>query len=71
MDKSGGLGCGSVTVWMLDKFKEEEQTFLSTSPESSDFEELPPDVSHLVESLPPSLQEEQLLLAACRAYCPR
>ena len=48
---------------MLDKFKEEEQTFLSTSPESSDFEELPPDVPHLVESLPPSLQEEQLLLA--------
>ena len=45
MDKSGGLGCGSVTVWMLDKFKEEEQTFLSTSPDSSDFEELPPDVT--------------------------
>ena len=53
----------STTVGMLDKFKEEEQTFLSTSPESSDFEELPPDVPHLVESLPPSLQEEQLLLA--------
>ena len=48
---------------MLDKFKEEEQTFLSTSPDSPDFEELPPDVPHLVESLPPSLQEEQLLLA--------
>ena len=63
MDKSGGLGCGSVTVWMLDKFKEEEQTFLSTSPESSDFEELPPDVPHLVEFLPPSPQEEQLLIA--------
>ena len=63
MDKSGGLGCGSVTVWMLDKFKEEEQTFLSTSPDSSDFEELPPDVPHLVEFLPPSPQEEQLLIA--------
>ena len=63
LDKSGGLGCGSVTVWMLDKFKEEEQTFLSTSPDSSDFEELPPDVPHLVEFLPPSPQEEQLLIA--------
>ena len=48
---------------MLDKFKEEEQTFLSTSPDSSDFEELPPDVPHLVEFLPPSPQEEQLLIA--------
>ena len=47
----------------LDKFKEEEQTFLSTSPDSSDFEELPPDVPHLVEFLPPSPQEEQLLIA--------
>ena len=53
----------STTVGMLDKFKEEEQTFLSTSPESSDFEGLPPDVRYLVESLPPSLQEEQQLLA--------
>ena len=44
---------------MLDKFKEEEQTFLSTSPDSSDFEELPPDVPHLVEFLPPSPQEVQ------------
>ena len=58
-----GLGCGSATVDIQGKFKEEEQTFLSASPESPDFEELPLDVSHLVEALPPSLQEEQLLLA--------
>ena len=58
-----GLGCGSDTVDIQGKFEEEEQSFLSTSPESFDFKELPPDVSHLVEPLPPSLQEEQLLLA--------
>ena len=56
-----GLGCGSDTVDMLDKFKEETQSFLVTLPEPSDFEE-PPDVQHLVGSLPPSLQEERPLL---------
>ena len=83
----GGPGCGSITVGMLGKFKEETQffpftstepsdieeepsdvphlaeSFLVTLPESSDFQELPPDVLHLVEFLPPSPQEEQLLIA--------
>ena len=64
----GGPGCGSITVGMLDKFKEETQFFPFTSTEPSDIEEEPSDVPHLAESflvtLPePLLQEEQLLLA--------
>ena len=47
---------------MLGKFTEETQFFPFALPEPSDFEE-PPDVQHLVGSLPPSLQEEQQLLA--------
>ena len=58
-----GLGRGSDTVDIQGKFKEEEQSFLSTSTESFDFEELPPSLQEeqllLADSIPPASQEEQ------------
>ena len=58
-----GLGRGSDTVDIQGKFKEEEQSLLSTSPESFDFEELPPSLQEeqllLADSIPPASQEEQ------------
>ena len=60
----GGLGCGSITVGMLGKFKEEKQFFPFTSTEPSDIEEEPSDVPHLAESFlftlpdPPDSEEE-------------
>ena len=46
----GGPGCGSITVGMLGKFKEETQFLPFTSTEPSDIEEEPSDVPHLAES---------------------
>ena len=51
----GGLGCGSITVGMLGKFKEETQFFPFTSTEPSDIEE---EQQLLADPLSPSPQEE-------------
>ena len=57
----GGLGCGSITVGMLGKFKEETQFFPFTSTEPSDIEEEPPDVQLLADSVLLSPMEEAVI----------
>ena len=57
----GGPGCGSITVGMLGKFKEETQFFPFTSTEPSDIEEEPPDVQLLADSVLLSPMEEAVI----------